>query len=129
MKVEQLNSFFRTIFKQLIDDGYKKRHICALTLGAQSEPQFENFLNGKDFGIKPLARIADAFQYELQLVVVPNTDKEIQKSINAVNNNNLSVCKTNLIQALNNTAKVKEASIIRSDIIDQSVAQLLKELD
>ncbi|HQF37032.1 MAG TPA: hypothetical protein PLL26_05340 [Candidatus Dojkabacteria bacterium] len=129
MKIEQLNSFFRTIFKQLIDDGYKKRHICALTLGAQSEPQFENFLNGKDFGVKPLARIADAFQYELQVVVVPKNDKEAQKVINTLNNNNLASCKVNLTQALNNTAKVKEASIIKSSAIDESINLLLQEID
>ncbi len=125
MKVETLNNFLRTLFKNLINDGYKKRHICSLILSSQAEPQLEGFLQGRDFGIKPLTKIIDAFGYDLYLVVVPKEDQEIRNNINEANNQVLQDCKSKLINALNqnfaNNGRRKKSSELNiiSDIIDQ----------
>ncbi len=128
MKIEEVNEVFRMIFQQLINDGYKKRHICALTLGVQSEPQFEGFLQGKNFGIKPLQRIIDAFGYELQVLMVNKNDTETKKLINDVNKEFLETCKNNLIKSLDNEEIIKSSSVIKSGILVNIADELFNEL-
>ena len=43
-KSKELNEAIREIFSKTIGDGYKKNHVCALTLGSQCVPQFDGFL-------------------------------------------------------------------------------------
>lgn len=128
MKVEEVNNVFRIIFQQLIDDGYKKRHICSLTLGVQSEPQFEGFLQGKEFGIKPLQRIVDAFGYDLRIVMVEKSDIETKNSINNMNDDNLKNCKTNLVKSLDNEDKIKSSSVIKSGILAEISNELFSNI-
>ena len=98
MKTEEMNIMLRVAFQELIDGGYKKRHICSLTLGAQSEPQFEGFIQGKDFGVKPLERILNAFGYDLLLIAIPKDDEESSRNINETNINFISTCKNKLTE-------------------------------
>lgn len=128
MKSEELNNAFRVIFQQLIDDGYKKRHICSLTLGVQSEPQFEGFLHGKDFGIKPLQRIIDAFGYDLQIIMVEKNDEVTRNSINNTNQENFKQCKTNLIKSLDSEDKIKSSSVIKTGIIAEISNELFNSV-
>jgi hypothetical protein len=117
MKVEVLNNALRRVFHSLIGDGYKKRHICALTLGVQSEPQFEGFMQGRDFNTKPLQRIIDAFGYELQLVVIDKENEELKNYLQDINEEFFKNCKTKLVANLDNKDLVKSSSVIKSGLI------------
>jgi hypothetical protein len=72
-KSKDLNDAIRDLFQRTITDGYKKNHVCALTLGSQCVPQFDGFLKGRDFGIKPMERVLGAFDYEIHVVAIPQT--------------------------------------------------------
>lgn len=95
-KNKELNQAVREIFAKAIGDGYKKNHVCALTLGSQCVPQFDGFLKGRDFGIKPLERVLNAFDYDLHVVPIPKSDHESQTSVDSLFEN----CVENVTQVL-----------------------------
>lgn len=128
MKVESVNRLLRQMFEKLINDGYKKRHICALTLGVQSEPQFEGFIQGRDFGIKPLQRIIDAFGYEMQLVMVDKKDKQVSEWIESINQTFLENCKEKIVTNLDNEELVKSSSVLKSGVLAEVSEELFNQL-
>ncbi len=118
MRVEDINVALRELFQSLVNDGYKKRHICSLTLGAQSEPQFESFLKGNDFGFRPLQRIIDNLSYKFHIIITPrDTDEEIEKFVADVNQYFLSDCKELLLERLNDQDTVKSATTSKKGVI------------
>lgn len=131
MKIEEINENFRQFFKQLMNDTFKKRNICALTLGVQSEPQFEGFMNGKDFGIKPLQRMVEGFDYDIQIILVKKDDKVTPNAIKEHNNLFFSQCKTILVKNLTNPELVKSSSTIKTgilaDISNEIFENIMKE--
>ena len=99
MRVEDINVALRELFQSLVNDGYKKRHICSLTLGAQSEPQFESFLKGNDFGFRPLQRIIDNLSYKFHIIITPrDTDEEIEKFVADVINIFFQIAKNSYLK-------------------------------
>lgn len=126
MKVKTLNDFLRNVFKQLIDDGYTKRQICMLTLGAQSEPQFDGFLQGKDFGIKPLSKILDAFGYNFEIGIVKKDNIENEKIINKLNDPFLENCKSTLINSLKD--QITRSTTIKSEDLDNISIEIINKL-
>jgi hypothetical protein len=69
MNIQDTNKTLRDLFDNLITNGnVKKRHLCSLILGAQCEPQLDGFMNGRDFGIKPLEKIAESLGYDIEVV-------------------------------------------------------------
>jgi hypothetical protein len=69
MNIQEANKTLRDLFSNLIVNGnVKKRHLCSLILGSQCEPQLDGFMNGRDFGIKPMEKIADSLGYDIELV-------------------------------------------------------------
>ena len=117
MKTETINAALRELFNELVNDGYKKRHICGLTLGAQNEPQFDGFLKGSDFGVKPLQRLIQNMGYKFNIVIIPEEDTEITKFVDEVNHEFLADCKTNLVTKLEDDATVKAGSVPKTGII------------
>lgn len=117
MNTETFNTTLRDLFNELVNDGYKKRHICGLTLGAQNEPQFDGFLKGSDFGVKPLQRLIQNMGYKFNIVIVPEEDTEVTKFIGEVNQEFFSACKTNLVEKLENDDAVKAGSVPKTGII------------
>jgi len=117
MKVENMNGALRELFQELINEGAKKRHVCSLTLGAQNEPQFEGFLKGNDFGLKPLQRLIQNMGYKFNIVIIPESDIEISKFVNEVNQEFLSICKGYLVEKLSDEGAVRSASVAKTGII------------
>jgi hypothetical protein len=69
MNIQEANKTLRELFNNLIvNENVKKRHLCSLILGSQCEPQLDGFMNGRDFGIKPMEKIADSLGYDIELV-------------------------------------------------------------
>jgi len=101
-KNKELNQAVREIFAKAIGDGYKKNHVCALTLGSQCVPQFDGFLKGRDFGIKPLERVLNAFDYDLHVVPIPKSDHESQTSVDSLFENCIENVTQVLISGLDN---------------------------
>ncbi len=121
MEAESFNNNLREIFTSLINDGYKKRKVCMLTLGEQNEPQFENFLKGTDFGIKPLQRLMKNLDYKLQVIITPSDDVEVSKFVEENNRECFESCKQYLVNNLENgTVPTLVNSPKRGPIVDIS---------
>jgi hypothetical protein len=117
MKVENINVALRELFQELVNDGYKKRHVCGFTLGAQNEPQFESFLKGTDFGLKPLQRLIGNMGYRFNIIITKNESPEVTKFIEESNQEFLSTCKQQLVERLNDSGAVKAASVAKTGLI------------
>ena len=129
MKVEDINSELREMFQDIINDGAKKRHICGLTLGASNEPQFEGFLKGNDFGIKPLQRLINNVGYNFNIIIVPDeNNEEVNKFIYETNQEFLSTCKEYLVEKLGDENAIKSASIPKTGLIADISNELFEEI-
>ena len=104
MDNKQLNGSVRDVFQKAIGDGFKKNHVCALTLGSQCVPQFDRFLKGRDFGIRPMERVLSAFDYELRLVPIPKNDPEKAAAIDSMCSEFLDNTSQILITSLENVS-------------------------
>lgn len=126
MTYEKLNEFMRDIFRQLIDDGFTKRRICSLTLGNQSEPQFEQFLQGKNVGIKPITRLFNAFNLEAQIVLIPKDDEKMKNYIEEHNLNTIRKCQEILLNYLNEDLSRPRIRQPRGSVIDRVIEDLIQ---
>ncbi|HQF36485.1 MAG TPA: hypothetical protein PLL26_02480 [Candidatus Dojkabacteria bacterium] len=129
MKIENINEALRVLFHELVNDGYKRRHICSLTLGAQSEPQFESFLKGNDFGIKPLQRLVQNMGYKFNIIITPeDVDSDVAKFIDDSNQEFLSTCKQLLVERLNDTNVVRSASVAKTGLLANITNELFDSI-
>ncbi len=128
MQIEQINEFFREIFNELINDGYKKSNICSITLGSSNVPQFDSFIKGTDFGIKPLQRIVENQGFEFKILISPKNNKEISKFVNDVNEESFKEIKSTMIKTLDNENSVKLASVPKTGIIAEICENLFNEI-
>lgn len=126
-KSKQINNDIREIFQKVISDGYKKNHVCALTLGSQCVPQFDGFLRGRDFGIKPLERVLGAFDYEIHVVAVPKDDEKTKAQINAIHSECVENVTQVLITSLDNES-LKTTSGRTSPLFKESANEILKQI-
>ncbi len=125
MDNNKLNNAVRDIFQKVIGDGYKKNHVCALTLGSQCVPQFDRFLKGRDFGIKPMERVLSAFDYELRLVPIPKNDADKVASVDAMCEEFLDNTTQILITSLENV-QLKTPTGRTSPMFQEVAADILK---
>lgn len=128
MKVENLNGALRELFQELVNDRFKKRHICGLTLGAQNEPQFDGFLKGNDFGIKPLQRLIQNMNFNFNIIIIPEGNTEISNFVGEVNNEFLLTCKKYLVEQLSDENAVRSASVAKTGIIANVSSELFDEI-
>lgn len=126
-KSKEMNEAVRDIFSKAIGDGYKKNHVCALTLGSQCVPQFDGFLKGRDFGIKPLERVLGAFDYDLHIVPILKTDHETRENVNALYRNCVDNVTQILISSLDNES-LRATHGRTSPIFKEAGDEILKEL-
>lgn len=128
MKVETINSALRDVFQELVNDGFKKRHVCGVTLGCQNEPQFEGFLKGTDFGLKPLQRLIQNLGYKFNVIIIPGDDTEITKFTEEVNQEFLSIIKEQLVAILGDETAVRSASVAKTGLIADISNKLFEEI-
>ena len=83
MNSSEMNNILRDMFKKLVEDGFPKNPMCAVTLGTNANPYFNKFLDGTELGIKPLARMIEGLGYDLHLVPVKKDDAEAMKKLEA----------------------------------------------
>lgn len=124
---KQLNDAIRDLFQKAISDGYKKNHVCALTLGSQCVPQFDGFLKGRDFGIKPMERVLGAFDYEIHVVAVPKGDKAAVATLDGMHNECIENITQVLISSLDN-ASIKQTSARTSPLFKEAGDEILKSI-
>ncbi|MDD4081808.1 MAG: hypothetical protein PHD05_00340 [Sphaerochaetaceae bacterium] len=128
MNINTINFVIRKILQDLVNDGYKKRHICSLTLGLQCEPQFDNFLKGGELGFKPLQRIINNLGYDINIAIVPKNENDITKFINDTNQNFLTESKQPLVGYLNNKSVLNEALITKTGTISEVADKLFEQI-
>lgn len=126
-KSKELNDAIRDLFQKTISDGYKKNHVCALTLGSQCVPQFDGFLKGRDFGIKPMERVLGAFDYEIHVVAIPKGDKKAVSTLDGMHNECIENITQTLISSLDNES-LKQTSGRTSPLFKESADEILKEI-
>jgi hypothetical protein len=129
MKVENINEALRETFQEIINGGAKKRHVCALTLGCQNEPQFESFLKGNDFGIKPLQRLINNMGYNFNIIIIPQEeDGQITKFVEETNNEFLNTCKEYLVEKLGDENAIKSATVAKTGLIADISSELFETI-
>ncbi len=124
---EQLNNQVREIFTRAIQDGHKKNHVCALTLGNQCVPQFDGFVKGRDFGIKPMERALGAFDYEIHLVPVAKTDHKALATIDGMTNDCMDNVTTLLLSSLDKET-LRSAASKKSPMFIDKASDILSEI-
>jgi len=129
VKHEDYNSFIRRVFRELIDDGYKKLQICNATLGSQRVAQFNHFMNDNDMGVKPHSRILNSLDYELHLVPIPKNNQEKLNVINELSDQFIQDLKFLLVEYLEDDVKMAQAkSKSRSKKFSEAIDKLTEQI-
>jgi len=128
MQVEQVNAMFREMFNELIDDSYKKSHVCGVTLGESNVPQFDAFMKGNDFGLKPLKRIIENRGYKFNIVITAKDDADTIKRLADLNCESMKNYKEKMVKILDNEASIRAASIPKTGIIAEISSDLFDEI-
>lgn len=126
-KSKELNNAVRDLFQKAISDGYKKNHVCALTLGSQCVPQFDGFLKGRDFGIKPMERVLNAFDYDIHVVAVPKDDKKAIATLDGMHNECIENITQVLFSSLDNES-LKQTSGRTSPLFKEASEEILASI-
>lgn len=130
MKVEQINSVLRDLFKKFVSDGYKLHTLCSVTLGSQSNPQFNKFLEGTDIGIAPLSRMVSGMGYELHLVPINPENTELKKNIENMTQEFFKTAESDLHDYLENRPKQTRTGTGKVDQAFQDECEvIIKELN
>jgi len=91
LDIHSLNDELRETLLRLEEKGYKKTDIGRLLLGSNGYSPISKFISKtadkSEFGIKPLARIAEQAGYKLELSFVRKGDEKITDVVNECNHN------------------------------------------
>jgi hypothetical protein len=129
MRTEEINNSLREVFNDLVNDGAKKRYLCGFTLGAQNEPQFDNFLKGTDFGLKPLQRLVQNLGYKFNIIILPQEGSEQAGNfVKETNQEFLTFCKSYLVEKLEDENAIKSATIAKTGLIADISNELFAEI-
>jgi len=120
----EINSELRDMFNDLINDGFLKFHLCKIVLGSQRNAQFENLLQGKLLGIRPLNQIFKNLGYSLNLVPIPLNNNKKKEIINDLYNDLFYDIRIKLIEILESTNRKNK----HYEMINDMSKQILKEI-
>ena len=130
MKADKLNENLRTLIENLINDGYLKYNIAALTLGASRMDQINKFLDGRDMGIKPLVKFFDALGFDLHIVPIPKDSPETEKNtVNELAKEALSSAIWILSDWLENTQQLETAKQSNTSVITAATEKFLSKIN
>ena len=129
MKNAELNSILREMVKILIEDGYKKKTLCAILLGSQSGPVFHGFMKGSNM-LRPLERLVDGLGYDLHMVPIKKDDYEMSNKLDGLTEEFVDETRRRIINYVENKPvpqrKLSNRSIgLFKDVVDE----LYKELN
>ena len=129
MDSQELNTILRDLFKQLIDQGYKKLPMVEVTLGKTFSPQFGKFVEESDLGLIPLERMIKGLGFELHLVPVKSEDKEFHKEMDQKYQEFINTAKNDLVDYLDNRPIKSTSSHSKGSVFDDELENILNELD
>jgi len=127
MDSHELNMILRDLFKQLIDQGYKKLPMVEVTLGKTFSPQFGKFIDQTDLGLIPLERMIKGLGFELHLVPVKSEDKEFHSKMNEKYQEFVNTSKNDLVDYLDN--RPLKNNNTRGSVFDDELEDILNELE
>jgi len=127
MDSHELNMILRDLFKQLIDQGYKKLPMVEVTLGKTFSPQFGKFIDQTDLGLIPLERMIKGLGFELHLVPVKSEDKEFHSKMNEKYQEFINTSKNDLVDYLDN--RPLKNNNTRGSVFDDELEDILNELE
>lgn len=131
MTVKEFNEQLRTIVEEKLKDNYKKSNITAILLGTSSGQQMDNFIKGNNFGFKPLARIAEAFDCELHITFVPKNDEELKNKINQISETsltNLDFLLGETLENVTNDSSIRRGRPKNSSIVEKTIIEKAEEI-
>ena len=81
MDFQGINVLIRNMFKRLFieNPSINSNQVCAVTLGENVSPQFKKFLDGTDFGHKPLSKLATNLDAEMWVMIIHKNDPMYQE--------------------------------------------------
>jgi hypothetical protein len=130
MKSDEFNNLLRQLFKDLIDQGYKKYPMVEVTLGKTFSPQFSKFIEESDLGLTPLERMIKGLGFELHLIPVKTDDTDFYEKMNEKYLEFTDTSKNDLIDYLDNrTIKTGGKSPMNQDMFNNVLDDLLNELE
>jgi len=127
MDSHELNMILRDLFKQLIDQGYKKLPMVEVTLGKTFSPQFGKFIDQTDLGLIPLERMIKGLGFELHLVPVKSEDKEFHSKMNEKYQEFVNTSKNDLVDYLDN--RPLKNNNTKGSVFDDELEDILNELE
>lgn len=130
MKSDEFNNLLRNIFKELIEQGYKKYPMVEVTLGKTFSPQFSKFLEESDLGLTPLERMVKGLGFELNIVPSKPDDEEFNNKMHEKYMEFANTSKNDLTDYLDNR-QVKSGGKTTTDqsAFDDVLDDLFNELE
>lgn len=129
MTSQKFNKRFRDLINQLINDGYTKYDICAISFGAQRMDQLSKFLSGRDLGTKPLSKVFDSLDYELHLIPLPKGISEDSKYLDELTNDVFESLLLVFNEYLENINLVKTKKDSQTLIIDNYIQKIVDDIN
>ena len=91
MDFSEINNLVRNMFKRIFIENptINSNQVCAVTLGENVSPQFKKFLDGTNFGHKPINKLANNLDAEMWVVLIQKDDEmyeEMKEQITMYNN-------------------------------------------
>lgn len=135
MNYLEINEQLKTLISDLVDLGYKKTVIGKILLGSSGYAPVIKFLDEDNeepdlnLGIKPLTKVGNSIDYELQLVFVKNDNHEIINSIQEYNNEFFDSLRNGIISYMNsdkfNTRKPYTSKVKRKNEFESVLDEIL----
>ena len=135
MEFNEFNELVRSMFKRVFIENptIHSNQICAVTLGENASPQFKKFLDGCDFGHKPLNKLVTNLDAELLIVVLQKDDvhyEEMKDQIREYNEVFAETTYQKVVEFHGSSTNVRSAprSAGIKAILDQTAQDLLSEV-
>lgn len=108
MNLEKFNESMRSMFIDLISDGYNQNDISAVTFGANRQDQLKEFLRGRRISGKPLINMFNDLGFEVHIVPVNKSDLAVVEKINEITSNVMEAMQLTFVNYLENKNQEKK---------------------
>ncbi len=127
MLLEEVNQALRFILDE-ITGKYGKSKVVQVLFGQQRMGQYFNFVKGRDFGLKPLSRMAKVFGYDIHIVFVKDDDIETLDYINQKNEEFFKHIEETIANIPDEALRVKRGRKSKVEQFNDDIEDLVNEL-
>lgn len=140
MKIEMVNSMLRNMVTNLCEAGWAKTVVGKLLLGSNGQAHLnqwmktENVEQPKNFGIKPITKIANLIGYEPHIVFLPSDQDEdharsheAEQYIDNINRHFVEELKQSMINCMQNSMEGVNMTASNKTPLDQVLDTMLDD--